>query len=182
VAVGGAHTLTEFHLSGVHTIDPPWMLAAGLQGSCDLPTLFPRGTAQRSRALRPVTTGNAYPAMSYRNCWHIFSPGLSRQRHVLSLPRLVPVYDTGHANACSNFRPVTKIPHCCLWRGSFKPQVAGRPLRPAKDRWLGYPTPNPARAHPSAAPYGASVAGVTGTNVQRLTSYAPLGRPSPQRG
>jgi len=41
-----------------------------------------------------------------------------------------------HEDASSNFRSLTKIPHCCLWRGRFLPQVAGRPQSPARDRWL----------------------------------------------
>jgi len=120
-------------------------------GGRALPTLSPRRPSQPSRALRPVTTGNALPAMSYRNCWHIFSPGLSGQRRILRPPRLVPRHGTRRTSACSDSRPVTNIPHCCLWRGSLQPQVAGRPLSPARDRWLGPPTPNPPRAHPGAA-------------------------------
>ena len=88
--------------------------------------------------------------MYCRNCWHIFSPGLSGRRRVLRPPRLVPRHGTRRTSACSDSRPVTNIPHCCLWRGSFQPQVAGRPLSPARDRRLG-PTPNPPRAHPGAA-------------------------------
>jgi len=129
---------------------PPHDASRGRAGVRALPTLSPRRPPQPSRALRPVTTGNALPAMSYRNCWHIFSPGLSGRRRVLRPPRLVPRHGTRRTSACSDSRPVTNIPHCCLWRGSFQPQVAGRPLSPARDRRLG-PTPNPPRVHPGAA-------------------------------
>ena len=42
--------------------------------------------------------------------------------------------------AGSGFRPLSKIPHCCLPRESgpcLSPSVADHPLRPAKDRRLG---------------------------------------------
>ena len=42
--------------------------------------------------------------------------------------------------APSSFRPLRKIPHCCLPKESgpcLSPNVADRPLRPAKDRSLG---------------------------------------------
>lgn len=34
-------------------------------------------------------------------------------------------------NAGSSCRSLTNIPHCCRWRGYFKPQVAVSPLRTA---------------------------------------------------
>ena len=141
------------------------------------PRCHPDAPPRPSCALRPVTTGNALPAMSYRNCWHIFSPGLSGRRRLLRPPRLVPRHGTQRTSACSDFRPVTKIPHCCLWRGSFQPQVAGRPLSPARDRRLGAPTPNPPRAHLGAA--RGLHAGMTGPPSQHLAYYAPLGRRHP---
>jgi len=53
-------------------------------------------------------------------------------------PRQAPfsIWRPGHENASSNFRLLTNIPHCCLRWGYFKPQVAGRPLRPARDHRL----------------------------------------------
>ncbi len=41
--------------------------------------------------------------------------------------------------AGSNFRSLSNIPHCWpQWPGPyFSSSVADRPLRPAKDRWLG---------------------------------------------
>ncbi len=56
--------------------------------------------------------------------------------------------------AGSGFRPLSKIPHCCLPKKSgpcLSPSVADHPLRPAKDRRLGrlllYQQPNPTQAH-----------------------------------
>jgi len=98
-------------------------------------SLSPQRPKQPSHALRPVTTGNAFSAMYYRNCWHIFSPRLSdcgqpSSNHTGSAHR------RPHENASSNFRSLTKIPHCCLWWGHFLPQVAGRPQSPARDHRL----------------------------------------------
>ena len=60
--------------------------------------------------------------------------------------------------APSGFRPLRKIPHCCLPEESgpcLSPSVADRSLKPATDRGLGKPLPyqqaNQARAHPLAA-------------------------------
>src|SRR3954447_5870962 len=57
--------------------------------------------------------------------------------------------------AASGFRPLRKIPHCCLPQEAgpcLRPGVADRPLRPATDRRLGGPLPrqqaNPPRAPP----------------------------------
>src|SRR6266849_1678959 len=57
--------------------------------------------------------------------------------------------------AASGFRPLCKIPHCCLPQESgpcLSPSVADRPLRPATDCRLGEPLPhqqaNPPRARP----------------------------------
>ena len=59
--------------------------------------------------------------------------------------------------APSGFRPLRKIPHCCLPEESgpcLSPSVAGRPLKPATDRCLGRPLPyqqaNQTRALPKA--------------------------------
>jgi len=87
VASGGTHTLAGFYPSGVPTTDPPGLPRPGLP--VDRP---PRGVAGPpglpSHALRPVTTGNAPSAMSYRNCWHIVSPRLWGRRRPLPPPRL----------------------------------------------------------------------------------------------
>src|SRR5260221_9860951 len=59
--------------------------------------------------------------------------------------------------AASGFRPLRKIPHCCLPPESGpcrSSSVADRPLRPATHRRLGEPLPhqlaNGPRAHPVA--------------------------------
>ena len=59
--------------------------------------------------------------------------------------------------ARSGFRPLSKIPHCCdskISRPCLSSSVAGHPLRPAKDQWLGrlllFQLPNPPRAHHKA--------------------------------
>src|SRR5215467_8564577 len=59
--------------------------------------------------------------------------------------------------AASGFRPLRKIPYCCLpWESGpcLSPSVADHPLRPATDHRLGRPLPhqlpNPTRAPPSA--------------------------------
>lgn len=111
------------------------------------PALKPTASGLLSYALRPVTTSNAPSAMSYRNCWHIFGPRLSGPHAWSGAPVggcLV------RENACSSLRSLTKIPHCCLWRGPLRPQVAGRPQSPARDRWLNL-TPNPTWGHPYPA-------------------------------
>ena len=59
--------------------------------------------------------------------------------------------------APSSFRPLRKIPHCCLPKESgpyLSPSVADRSLKPTTDRGLGKPLPhqlaNQARAHSQA--------------------------------
>ena len=118
-------------------------------GSRVYPALKPTAPGRPSYALRPVTTSNAPPAMSYRNCWHIFGPGLSGAHAWSGTPA-----GSRHVreNACSGLSPLTKIPHCCLWRDPLRSQVAGRPQSPARDRRLSL-TPNPTWGHrgPAAA-------------------------------
>ena len=63
--------------------------------------------------------------------------------------------------AGSGFRPLSKIPHCCLPSESgpcLSPSVAGRPLRPATDRRLGRPLPHQLPNLPSAAPIARGLA------------------------
>lgn len=64
--------------------------AAGRGGSLSRApsALWPGPPAPPSHALRPVTTGNAFSAMSYRNCWHIFGPRLKGWLLRLPPPRL----------------------------------------------------------------------------------------------
>ncbi len=56
--------------------------------------------------------------------------------------------------AGSGFRPLSKIPHCCLpWESGpcLSSSVADRPLRPATDRRLGEPLPHQLANRTSAA-------------------------------
>ena len=64
--------------------------------------------------------------------------------------------------ARSDFRPLPKIPYCCLPQESgpcLSPSVADHPLRSAMHRGLGEPLPhqlaNAPRVHPSATPESA---------------------------
>src|SRR5699024_8751708 len=57
--------------------------------------------------------------------------------------------------AASGFRPLRKIPHCCLPQESgpcLSPSVAGRPLRPATRNRLGRPLPHQQADRPRANP------------------------------
>ena len=81
--------------------------------------------------------------------------------------------------AGSGFRPLSKIPHCCLPYDSgpcLSSSVAGRPLRPATDRRLGGPLPHQLPNLPSAAPI---TRGSCESPAFTLRSYAVLIRLSP---
>src|SRR5690554_835052 len=57
--------------------------------------------------------------------------------------------------AASGFRPLRKIPHCCLPQESgpcLSPSVADRPLRPAIHHCLGGPLPHQLANGPRANP------------------------------
>ena len=57
--------------------------------------------------------------------------------------------------AASGFRPLRKIPHCCLPQESgpcLSPSVADRPLRPATRRCLGEPLPHQLADRPRGPP------------------------------
>jgi hypothetical protein len=116
---------------------PPYEYLTNVEAR-DPSSLSPRCSKKPSHALRPVTTGNAFSTMYYRNCWHIFGPRLSDCGWLLS-SRTGDAHRRPHEDASSNFRSLTKIPHCCLWRGRFLPQVAGRPQSPARDHRLATP-------------------------------------------
>ena len=98
---------------------------------------------------------------SYRGCWH----GVSRclfSGYRQGSPPAKGVYKPGffvppRDIAPSGFRPLRKIPHCCLPEESgpcLSPNVADRSLKPATDRGLGEPSPpqltNQTRVHPRA--------------------------------
>jgi hypothetical protein len=94
----------------------------------------------------------------YRGCWHGISRCLFpkyRQNFFLGKRCLRPTsLHPSRGIAPSGFRPLRKIPHCCLPEESgpyLSPSVAVRPLRPATDSGLGELLPpqlaNQPRAH-----------------------------------
>ena len=74
----------------------------------------------------PSKSGQRLPPTYYRGCWHVVSRGfLLRYRHlrrVLAVVPFVPYNRTlqpegrhrSRGVAPSDFRPLRKIPHCCL--------------------------------------------------------------------
>ena len=74
----------------------------------------------------PSKSGQRLPPTYYRGCWHVVSRGfLLRYRHlrrVLTVVPFVPYNRTlqpegrhrSRGVAPSDFRPLRKIPHCCL--------------------------------------------------------------------
>ena len=101
------------------------------------------------------------PPTYYRGCWHVVSRGFfCRYRHFRLVPAESGLQPEGlrpaRGVAASGFRPVCKIPHCCLPSESgpcLSPTLAGRSLNPATHHRLGGPLPrqlaNRPRAHPS---------------------------------
>src|SRR5206468_4732835 len=95
----------------------------------------------------PNKSGQRSPPTSYRGCWHVVSRGFfCRYRHFRFVPAERGLQPEGlhppRGVAASGFRPLRKIPHCCLPQESgpcLSPSVAGRPLRPATRRRLGGP-------------------------------------------
>ena len=106
----------------------------------------------------------------YRGCWHgvsrCFLQGYRQSLSILHPVMFVPLdralqpegLRRPRGMAASDFRPLRKIPHCCLPQESgpcLSSSVADRPLRPATHRRLGRPLPhqlpNQTRAHPRAA-------------------------------
>ena len=97
----------------------------------------------------------------YRGCWHGVSRCLFlkyRQNFFLEKRGLqTKILHPSRGIAPSGFRPLRKIPHCCLPEESgpcLSPNVADRSLKPATDRGLGEPSPpqltNQTRVHPRA--------------------------------
>ena len=83
-------------------------------------------------------------------------PGFFPSKRSLQTKVLLPPRDI----APSGFRPLRKIPHCCLPKESgpcLSPNVAGHSLKPATDRGLGEPLPpqlaNRTQAHPQAGSF-----------------------------
>ncbi len=98
----------------------------------------------------PSDSEQRSPPTYYRGCWHVVSRGfLERYRQA---PRLTELFfplnralqseDRHHSRgvAASDFRPLRKIPYCCLPKESgpyLSPNVAVHPLRPATHQSLG---------------------------------------------
>ena len=103
------------------------------------------------------------PPPGYRGCWHVVGRGFFwRYRHFRFVPPERGLQPEGlhppRGVAASDFRPLCKIPCCCLPQESgpcLSPSVADRPLRPATRRRLGGPLPlqlaDRPRDHPGAA-------------------------------
>ncbi len=108
----------------------------------------------------------------YRGCWHVVSRSFLewyRQSiwilaiHLFfPLNRVLQPEGLHHSRgvAASDFRPLRKIPYCCLPQESgpyLSPNVADHPLRSANHRSLGRPLPhqqtNGAQAHLEAITY-----------------------------
>jgi len=100
------------------------------------------------------------PLSYYRGCWHEISRDLFLwYSHALLKEKGFTTYSLHHPRgvAGSDFRPLSKIPHCCLRTKSgpcLSSSVADHPRRPTKDLRLGrlllYQLPNPPSTHPKA--------------------------------
>ena len=95
----------------------------------------------------------------YRGCWHGVSRCLFlkyRQNFFLEKRGLqTKILHPSRGIAPSGFRPLRKIPHCCLPEESgpcLSPSVADRPLRPATRRCLGEPLPHQLADRPRDPP------------------------------
>ena len=100
-----------------YSFHPITGLSPELLRQTDIPTCAP---------FTPNNSGQRLPPTYYRGCWHVVSRGfLVRYRHFLALFTLgsfVPINralqseDLHHSRgvAPSDFRPLRKIPHCCL--------------------------------------------------------------------
>ncbi len=92
----------------------------------------------------------------YRGCWHVVSrsfleryrqaPVLLERKLFFPLNRALQSEDLHHSRgvAASDFRPLRKIPYCCLPKESgpsLSPNVSVHPLRPDTHHSLGGPLP-----------------------------------------
>ncbi len=108
----------------------------------------------------------------YRGCWHVVSRSLFKQyRHVSNVlfprpffpfKRALQSENLHHSRgvAASDFRPLRKIPYCCLPKESgpfLSPNVSVHPLRPDTHHSLGGPLPrqltNGPQAHPQTVTF-----------------------------
>ena len=100
-----------------YSFHPITGLSPELLRQTDIPTCAP---------FTPNNSGQRLPPTYYRGCWHVVSRGfLFRYRHFSALftqSSFVPINralqseDRHHSRgvAPSDFRPLRKIPHCCL--------------------------------------------------------------------
>jgi hypothetical protein len=149
-------------------------------------------TCQAACALfTPNDSGQRSPPTCYRGCWHVVSRGFfCRYRHEIasSLPK--GVYDLKGLHpprgvAASGFRPLRKIPHCCLPSASgpcLSSRVAGRPLRPATRRRLGRPLPHQQADRPRAHPRPADLSSSDHVVGGEYPVLAPVSRGYPRVG
>ena len=105
------------------------LLASSSPVSHDPPQLS-RGLSRTTRRttcerFTPNKSGQRLPPTYYRGCWHVVSRGLDKVPSALGgiIPKLfVPYFRTLHPEglhrsrgiAGSGFRPLPKIPNCCL--------------------------------------------------------------------
>jgi len=157
---------------------PPLAAGSGVRPSRAPSALWPGPPAPHSHALRPVTTGNAFSAMSYRNCWHIFGPRLGGWRRNLRPPRLAldtaPGAETLDRALAQWLRFLTAANGGAI---SGPRWLADRPAQLGIVGCLG--TPNPAQVHPTAAMPATPCCGVRGPAPRVLRTPRP---PRPPRG
>lgn len=143
--------------------------------------LWPGPPVPPSHALRPVTTGNAFSAMYYRNCWHIFGPRLGGRRRILQPPRLAPTTAPGAETLDRALAQWLRF--LTAADGGAIPGPRWLADRPAQLGIVGCPrTPNPARAHPAAATPGSPGHGRRGPAPRVLRTPRPPRPPSGGRG
>ena len=125
--------------------------------------------------------------MYYRGCWHRISRCLFvKYRHLFFFDKrslqptsLLPPRDI----APSGFRPLRKIPHCCLPQKSgpcLSPSVADRPLKPTTDHCLGKPLPHQ-QTNQTQAPLLATVMSFTSQRMRYQQPF-PVGIPHHEVG
>jgi hypothetical protein len=160
---------------------PPPAAGNGVSLSRAPSALWPGPPAPRSHALRPVTTGNAFSAMSYRNCWHIFGPRLEGRRRGLRPPRLAPGTAPGAETLDRAFAQWLRFLTAADGGAISGPRWLAD--RPAQLGIVGCGrTPNPARAHPAAATPANPRCGDRGPAPRVLRTPGPPRPPPGGRG
>src|SRR6202040_2804614 len=107
----------QFHAPPPHSSTEVSEAASGLSPEISLPTCH--------TAYEPFTPSNSeqrWPPTSYRGCWHVVSRGFLYRYRQSSCEAFFPVERGLHTEmlhpprgvAASGFRPLCKIPHCCL--------------------------------------------------------------------